>query len=301
MRGGGRVAGVTLEQVRGTYKKRDSWWTVLLVDPLAGQLVRLFVGQRWITPTRLTVAAFLLGLGAAAAFLQADPAWLVAGAVLYYVGFTVDCVDGKIARLRGDGTVLGSWLDFVLDRVRVFLVVLALFGGQYLATGNDLFLFTAVAVVFLALIGYLNGAEIDQIRRRMARNDAGGAADGDPGAAAMPSTLARIRRALHRRRIRMNLVSGVEFEMALFVVAPLVAAAAGPAAILVVVVVAAALLVLFEAALMARFVKQARSYDRRIRAVRPPAPRLATPTRTDGRTDGRADDRTGDRAAHPAG
>jgi phosphatidylglycerophosphate synthase len=289
MRGGGRVAGVTLEQVRGTYKKRDSWWTVLLVDPLAGRLVRLFVGQRWITPTRLTVAAFLLGLGAAAAFLQADPAWLVAGAVLYYVSFTVDCVDGKIARLRGDGTVLGSWLDFLLDRLRVFLAVLALFGGQYVATGNDLFLFTAVAVVFLALIGYLNGAEIDQIRRRMARSDTGAAAHGDAGGAAMPSGLARIRSALHRRRIRMNLVSGVEFEMALFVVAPLVAAVAGPEAIFAVVAVAAALLIVFEAALMARFVKTARSHDRRVRAGRPPVPRAATLVRTD------------DRARHVAG
>ncbi len=276
MRGGGRVAGVTLEQVRGTYKKRDSWWTVLLVDPLAGRLVQLIVPHRWITPTRLTVAAFLLGIGAAAAFLQAEPAWLVAGAVLYYVSFTVDCVDGKIARLRGDGTVFGSWLDFLLDRLRAFLAVLALFTGQYLATGNDLFLFTAVVVVFLALIGYLNGAEIDQIRRRMLRGDSGATAGGDAGAAAMPTVLARIRRVLHRHRIRMNLVSGVEFEMALFVVAPLVAAAAGPAAILVVVAVAAALLVVFEAALMARFGRTARSYDRGVGSARLPAPRATT-------------------------
>lgn len=272
MRGGGRVAGVTLEQVRGTYKKRDSWWTVLLVDPLAGRLVRLLVDYRWITPTRLTVGAFVLGLGAAAAFLQATPGWLVTGAVLYYVSFTVDCVDGKIARLRGDGTAFGSWLDFLLDRVRVFLAVLALFTGQYLATGNDLFLLTAVAVVFLALIGYLNGAEVDQIRRRMVRTDPGATAGGS-GTSLMPTPLARIRRVLHRHRIRMNLVSGVEFEMALFVVAPLAAAATAPAAILVVTAVAAALLLLFEAALMARFVRNARSYDRRVERSRLPAPR----------------------------
>jgi hypothetical protein len=279
------VTGVTLEQVRGTYKARDSWWTVLLVDPLAGRLVRALVGRAWLSPTALTVVAFLLGLAAAAAFLQADPAWLVVGALLYHASFTVDCVDGKLARLRGEQSVVGSWLDFILDRLRMVVATVALFGGQFLATGADGLLLAATAVVFLGLFGYLNGAEMDKARHRMIRQagDApppDGAGPDSPGTGVpgetvrLPSPAAKLRAALHRRRIRMNLVSGVEFEMALFVVAPLLVAAFGVGALVAVVAVAGGLLIGFESALVARFWLAARAFDRRMRQSPVPEQRM---------------------------
>lgn len=284
---------VTMRRIRATYKARDSWWTVLLVDPFAARLVQLTVGYRSLTPTRLTVAAFLIGAGAAWAFFQATPGWLVAGAALYYLSFAVDCVDGKIARLRAERSVFGSWLDFALDRVRVFVCTVALFAGLYQATGDALFLYAGLGVVFLSLIGYLNGAETDRLRARM-----GGTAGKKPAPARsqqraapargvdevrVPATVQQVRRFLHRHRIRMNLVSAIEFEMALFVVAPLVAAVAGPFAVLVVVAVAAPLLIMFELALVARFVITARSFDR---AAAAPVPGQRGPGRPEpGRPD----------------
>src|ERR1700730_453593 len=96
---GRSVAGAQLAQLRAvTYKKRDSWWTVLLVDPLAVHLVRLADRFRWVTPNRITLLAFLIGLASAGSFLAAGPWWLVLGAVLYHVAFVLDCVDGKLAR-----------------------------------------------------------------------------------------------------------------------------------------------------------------------------------------------------------
>lgn len=242
---------VSMEQVRATYKPRDSWWTVLLVDPVAGRLVRAATPYRWVTPDRITAVAFLLGLGAAAAFLAGGPGWLAAGAVLYHLGFVLDCVDGKVARLRGTSSVLGGWLDFLLDRIRVVLCTVALCAGQWRETGADVFLFVAIGVVFLALFGYVNGAATDQARAKLIT----------PDDAALLSTVAgragglvgRVRETLHRHRIRMNLVSGIEFEMAVLVAAPLVAAFTGPYAVVWVTTVAATVLVLFEASLIARF------------------------------------------------
>jgi phosphatidylglycerophosphate synthase len=274
-----------MEQVRATYKQRDAWWTVLLVDPLASRLLRVVGRAAWITPTRLTATAFLLGLAAAAALLRATPGWLVIGALLYHVSFVVDCMDGKIARLRGTGSIVGSWLDFALDRVRVFLATLALFGGQFLRTDDEIYLFAAVGVTFLALFGYLNGAETHKAKERMAALATGPDQAGPPTGPdhpgrsaghqpALPPAVRRVRGFLHRHRIRMNLVSGIEFEMAMFVVAPLVAAAWAPTAILWVTAVAAGLLVGFELALIGRFWLTARSFDLRTAA---PGPRLAAP------------------------
>ena len=259
---------VSLEQVRATYKPRDAWWTVLLVDPLAGRLVRRTAGLGWVTPDRLTLAGFLLGLAAGGAFLQGTPGWLVAGAALYHAGFVLDCMDGKLARLRGTGSVLGTWLDFLLDRVRAVLCAVALFGGLFLQTGDARFLLAATGATFLALFGYLNGAETDKARARIL------AAPGRPPAGAgqprLPRPIAQVRAALHRHRIRLNLVSGVEFEMALLVVAPLAVALWQPVAALWVGLVAGVLLAGFELALIARFWLTARSFDR---AAGRPAPR----------------------------
>jgi phosphatidylglycerophosphate synthase len=267
------VGRVSAKQVHATYKRRDAWWTVLLVDPLASRLLRVIAGASWITPSRLTLAAFLLGLAAAGSFRQATAGWLVLGALLYHASFVVDCMDGKLARLRGTGSVVGSWLDFLLDRVRVIICTVALFGGQYLLTGNPAFLLLATGVAFLALFGYLNGAETDRARATMTALADDRTAYGSLNGYRLPLPVDQLRAFLHRHRIRLNLVSGVEFEMAVFVVAPLAAAAFGSRAIMWVTGAAAGLLIVFELALMARFWLTARSYDRRRAAVAVPTPR----------------------------
>ena len=130
-----------MEQVRATYKARDSWWTVLLVDPLVGRLVRVAAGHGWITPNLLTGVGFVLGLAAAACFYQASPGWPDRRRAALHLGFMIDCMDGKIARLKGNGSIFGGWMDFFLDRVRVIVAVLALFGGHWRVTGDEAFLF----------------------------------------------------------------------------------------------------------------------------------------------------------------
>jgi phosphatidylglycerophosphate synthase len=247
---------ISMEQVRATYKARDSWWTVLLVDPIAGRLVQAASTRPWITPNRLTITAFLLGLGAAAAFLAGSPGWLLLGALLYHAGFVIDCMDGKIARLLGTGSVFGGWLDFFLDRVRVVLCAVALFAGQFQRTDEPIFLFVVIVVVFLALFGYVNGAETNKARAQLV--DSGRPVPGttallDSTAGAAGGLASQARAVLHRHRIRMNLVSGIEFEMAVLVVAPLLVAITGPYALVWVTAVAAVLLLMFELALIARF------------------------------------------------
>src|ERR1700730_16829398 len=147
---GRSVAGAQLAQLRTvTYKRRDSWWTVLLVDPLAIYLVRLADRLRWATPNRITALAFLAGLAAAGAVVASapgtggpgagGPGWLAVGALLYHLAFVLDCVDGKLARWQRRSSVIGGWLDFSLDQIRVVICALALLGGQYAQTRRGAF------------------------------------------------------------------------------------------------------------------------------------------------------------------
>jgi phosphatidylglycerophosphate synthase len=99
-------------------KPVDSWWTVVAIDPLAVRLVPWLSRRRAVTPARLTVAGFVLGLLAAAAFVAGRP---VAGAILFEVRFLLDCLDGKLARFRGATSEAGAFVDVAGDMIVVGL------------------------------------------------------------------------------------------------------------------------------------------------------------------------------------
>ncbi|MBM2619927.1 CDP-alcohol phosphatidyltransferase family protein [Actinoplanes sp. LDG1-06] len=211
-----------------TYKQKDAWWTVGLVDPLASRLVWLVQPWRSVTPNRLTTLAFLVGAVGAYCFWQASYPWLLLGALLFHLSFVLDCMDGKIARLNGTGSAFGSWLDYVLDRLRVAICAVGLFGGQYAATGNMTWLWVGAVVVFLDMFRYLNALQMGKVRADL---NQGGAImtdeDSETGPvvpAAMPpgnpSPIWRLRDFLVRHRIRPHLFSGIEFMMFVFIVGP---------------------------------------------------------------------------------
>ncbi|MEV6967365.1 CDP-alcohol phosphatidyltransferase family protein [Hamadaea sp. NPDC051192] len=282
---------LTVAEVKArTCKERDSWWTVLLVDPVAVRLTRVLAGVRWITPNRITLTAFTIGLVAAVCFSRATAGWLVAGAALYYVSFLLDCVDGKIARLNGTGSIFGMWLDYIFDHVRIITCVAALFGGQYAATKNVAYLIVGAGALVLELFHYVNSQEIFQINTEMRtrlearRAEAGLVSAVDEAEAAkrpgnrsiMQLTgndrglFGRVRGWLRRSRIRPHLVGGIEFQMALLIVAPLAGAILGRGAVIGVSVTAAALMILFELAVIFMVYRAARTVTGQIAAIRLP-------------------------------
>lgn len=104
-------------------KPLDSLWTVALIDPLGVRVLAWLAPVRAMTPVRLTVAAQVAGVGAAVAF-AAD--LLVLGALLFELRFFVDCLDGKLARLRGQTSRFGAVLDSNADKVVVLASFVAL-------------------------------------------------------------------------------------------------------------------------------------------------------------------------------
>src|SRR5690606_15595955 len=123
-----------------------------------------------LTPDHLTIGALLLGCAAAWSFSRADPLGLVVGALVFHISFLLDCMDGKIARLKGTGTVFGSWLDYVFDRVRVLICTIGLMGGQLAASGETLYAWLALAVVFTDMFRYLNSPQMAKVRKKMRRS-----------------------------------------------------------------------------------------------------------------------------------
>ncbi|MFF3714151.1 CDP-alcohol phosphatidyltransferase family protein [Streptomyces phaeochromogenes] len=319
---------------RITEKKRDAWWTVLLVDPVATPLVRLTAMRTRITPNQITWGAFVLGLVSAACFAFGDWRWLIAGALVYHLSFILDCMDGKVARLTGQGSVFGAWLDFVFDRIRVALCGVALMAGQYDRTGDTVYIWLALAVVGLDTLRYINSLEIFKIRYNMRKqikarvrearraensaevafmedllrnnpsadiehdirktstvsepgseplSEAGSEAASEPRsepgseeAAGVPQkpqgqvidlqqefrhrfpVYLRMRSFLLRHRIRTHLVSGIEFQMGVFIVGPLLDA------VIEATLVSGALLLVFELAIIYKLLLSTRDFTRTI-------------------------------------
>ncbi|MGH3095975.1 MAG: CDP-alcohol phosphatidyltransferase family protein, partial [Streptosporangiales bacterium] len=272
----------TAQDVRRTYKARDSWWTVFLVDPVAAPIVRLLANHTRVTPNQLSVTAFVLGLGVAAIFLLADWPLLALGGVVFYLAFYVDCIDGKIARLKGTGSAFGQWLDWIFDRVRGFVCTLALMLGQFLRTGEAWYLVLGMCLVFIETFRYLNSLHSDkvfeQLRARLAAargtQAAGAGGDTAVGAAEIPlhasnaetspspsaalGRYGRFRLFLQRHRLRPHLWSGIEFQMFVLIVAP-ITGLVGPVSI-----GAGVLLVAFECAVSYRLWLTTRSFERRL-------------------------------------
>ena len=69
------------------------------------------------TPNHVTLAGFLIGLGAIGLFLKVEYGSVLAGALLFALSFVVDLADGMLARLKFLESRKGAWLDFVLDNV----------------------------------------------------------------------------------------------------------------------------------------------------------------------------------------
>jgi phosphatidylglycerophosphate synthase len=271
----------SLAEIRSrTYKSRDAWWTVWLVDPLASRLVRLVAPWRRVTPNLLTTLAFVIGLGSAAAFWRGS---LFAGALLFHLSFVLDCMDGKVARLNGTGSVFGAWLDYVFDRLRVLACAVGLFGGQYAGTHDFAYVWLAGLVIFLDMFRYLNALQMGQVKAAMKARLALVSGIDRPVVFAEEAEFAaegvvvdvyndfrsrfthfmRLRNLLLRGRIRAHAFSGIEFMMFVFIVGPIVNLIIG------VTLISAGLMVAFEMLLIYKLWTATLSFAGRMAAAVP--------------------------------
>ncbi|MBC6464611.1 CDP-alcohol phosphatidyltransferase family protein [Actinomadura alba] len=303
----------SLDDVRAVRKKRDAWWTVFLVDPIAIRLTRFLANRTSITPNQITVGSIVLGAVSAGCFALASPGWLALGALFYHLSFVLDCCDGKIARLKRSGTLFGLWLDFMFDQARVVCCALTLTVGQYIVTGQVAYLYLGFAIICLDVLRYLNSAQVSKARRLMRKRIRAAVREhealeltngivapqprlSDEQLSYVEDTLRQrpepdpdleepapaeervvdlhrefnsrfpwyrgVRVFMLRHRVRTHLISGIEFQMAAFIIAPLVAAVAGGGAIFAVTIGAGAPLLILELVIIYKLLLQTRDCQR---------------------------------------
>lgn len=124
-----------------------------IMRPITLRVTSLIVNTP-IRPNHVTAFCMLLGLaGAAMVAIAGNREWMMAlGVLLYFIGATLDCVDGEMARLKYAGSYVGAWFDTISDDFSTAALLIAI--GFY-ATQIEgpqmiwLYMGLSAAVVFL--------------------------------------------------------------------------------------------------------------------------------------------------------
>lgn len=111
-------------------KPRDAWVTKLLFDPVAVPLSYV-LGKLGVHPNAITISSLLVAVFAfiLMVFLDLPNIFFLLFALLFYLSFLLDCIDGKVARLTGKKSEFGAKLDSKTDNItKVLFLIGYVFG-----------------------------------------------------------------------------------------------------------------------------------------------------------------------------
>lgn len=110
------------EQVRlkSAVKGSDGFFTTFFVSTWSRYLAR-WAARIGLSPNQVTVIALCVGVAAGTAFATGERAGYIVGAVLLYLSFVFDCVDGQLARYTRQYSKFGAYLDSMFDRAKEYV------------------------------------------------------------------------------------------------------------------------------------------------------------------------------------
>ncbi|MGW5668908.1 DUF5941 domain-containing protein [Micromonospora sp. NPDC003776] len=108
-------------ELRLSVKERDDFFTTFFVSTWSPYVTKA-AARIGLSPTGVTMISVAFAVAAAVLFGAGGRAALVAGGVLLYLGFVLDCVDGQLARYTRHFSAWGGWLDTMADRAKEYVV-----------------------------------------------------------------------------------------------------------------------------------------------------------------------------------
>ncbi|MEU9514898.1 DUF5941 domain-containing protein [Micromonospora sp. NPDC048169] len=108
-------------ELKLSVKERDDFFTTFFVSTWSPYVTKA-AARIGIGPTGVTMVSVAFAVAAAVLFGAGGRPALVAGAVLLYLGFVLDCVDGQLARYTRHFSAWGGWLDTMADRFKEYVV-----------------------------------------------------------------------------------------------------------------------------------------------------------------------------------
>ncbi|MFI6331775.1 DUF5941 domain-containing protein [Micromonospora chersina] len=108
-------------ELKLSVKERDDFFTTFFVSTWSPYVTKA-AARIGLGPTAVTMISVAFAVAAAVLFGVGGRPALVAGGVLLYLGFVLDCVDGQLARYTRHFSAWGGWLDTMADRAKEYVV-----------------------------------------------------------------------------------------------------------------------------------------------------------------------------------
>jgi phosphatidylglycerophosphate synthase len=165
-------------ELKLSVKERDDFFTTFFVSTWSPYVTKA-AARIGLGPTTVTMISVAFAVAAAVLFGIGGRPALVAGGILLYLGFVLDCVDGQLARYTRHFSAWGGWLDTMADRAKEYLVYAGLgYGATHAGFRYGWAL--AIAAMTLQTVRHMTdtwyGVLHDEAARRprAATGDAGG-------------------------------------------------------------------------------------------------------------------------------
>lgn len=143
-------------------KAQDSIFSTLINRKVSRVFTYFMVTKMpWISPTHVNLISFAFSVAGIALFIHPNYYWRLLGILLLQIGFTFDCSDGEVARIKNAANAFGAWFDSVLDRFKEFLMLAALMAYWYMHQSStvDVLIVGFLAIIGLQLVSYLREAK----------------------------------------------------------------------------------------------------------------------------------------------
>ena len=127
-------------------RKREAWWMVLVMNRIAVRLLWVIANYTKATPNQITTISLILSIPSAFCFLQNTFVYSIIGAFLFETAFLFDCMDGKLARLRGSSSNFGAYYDLTVDRFRIVMCSIAL-GKSFSVSNSNVWIYVVIYVL----------------------------------------------------------------------------------------------------------------------------------------------------------
>jgi phosphatidylglycerophosphate synthase len=192
----------------------------LAYDPISVRAIYLLQNCSLITPNRLTLFSFLVGIPGIVFFALGQRLYL--GVIFFQLFMLIDAVDGKLARVKECPTKFGAILDSLVGGLMFVSYTAALAIGGYYATGERAYLLAALLLFALYALTYIMelGFEGTGLNKSFVVEFAEGQ-DETSNAAVKSSPLAKLTSYLKERRL-VPYPTAIEVFLILFGVAPLI-------------------------------------------------------------------------------
>ncbi|MEU9506986.1 DUF5941 domain-containing protein [Micromonospora sp. NPDC048170] len=168
-------------ELKLSVKERDDFFTTFFVSTWSPYVTKASA-RLGLGPTAVTMISVAFAVAAAVLFGVGGRPALVVGAVLLYLGFVLDCVDGQVARYTRHFSAWGGWLDTMADRAKEYVVYAGLGFGATQA-GFRYGWALAIAAITLQTVRHMTdtwyGVLHDEAARRPKATEAGGGGIGD--------------------------------------------------------------------------------------------------------------------------